>query len=345
MSKSFNIPDEIHVGFQERTDTYKDRLAFVTYKDTLGQLKSEKSWNNWRDNTIDPLITVNEPREGFILNRNGGGSWGHFDRAEFVRVYDPLGFEIEITIDNLMKIILHNGISKGNGIEGKLVYAWEQGKRKLSLLPETCEEYSNYLKSKVDTSNAVPYKKGDLKEGFKYLFKNGKCLTYLGKHTLNVETYYNTSGHLFTNGTKYCVLTTIASITHTIGEDENYNTLIQHYSESILCLGVRGTYSFEEEVDIINDIVNNCNGFMKIDNKIYYYYYWSSYIFDKEKNIFVKISDQAQEKLKRKLKGKSGVKIKAYFTFTNGVVEDMIYGPNDPGSTYISELLTDLKKI
>ena len=68
----------------------------VTYKDTLGQLKSEKSWNDWRNNSIDPLVTVNEPREGFILNRNGGGSWGHFDRAEFVRVYDPLGFEILI---------------------------------------------------------------------------------------------------------------------------------------------------------------------------------------------------------------------------------------------------------
>jgi len=334
---SFNIPDEIHVGFQERGDTYKDRLAFVTYKDTLGELKSEKSWNGWRDNSIDPQVSINEPREGFILNRNGGGSWGHFDRAEFVRVYDPLGFEIEISIDNLMKIILHNGISKGNGIEGKLVYAWEQGKRKLSLLPETCEEYSNYLKSKVDTSNAVPYKKGDLKEGFSYLFKNGKCLTYLGKHTLNVKKYNNISGHLFTNGTRYCILTTLGSITHTVGEDKNYNLLIQHYSESILCLGLAGTYSFISENQQIR-AKNAYYEFAKIDNDYFYFGYN-----DVEKFVdgeFEKISDDEKNEISKK----PAYKVKVTYTFTDGSSEN-VWSKDYIGHSRISELLTELKKI
>lgn len=335
---SFNIPEEIHVGFQQRGDTYKDRLAFVTYKDTLGQLKSEKSWNGWRDEQIDPQVSANEPREGFILNRNGGGSWGHFDRAEFVRVYDPLGFEIEISIDNLMKIILHNGISKGNGIEGKLVYAWEQGKRKLSLLPETCEEYVNYVKSKVDISNIIPFKKGDLKEGFKYLFKNGKCLTYLGKHTLNVETYYNTSGHLFTNGTRYCVLTTLGSITHTVGEDENYNLLIQQYSESLLCLGFTGgTYSFETENELI-DIKNRQYCFVKIDNDYYHLYYNEDKKFVDGQ--FIKLSDNERTEIRKKY----GYKVEATFIFLDGSSEN-VWTPDRVGNKRLHELLTDLKNI
>lgn len=337
MTKSFNIPDEIHIGFQERTDTYKDRLGFVTYKDTLGQLKSEKSWNDWRNNSIDPLVTVNEPREGFILNRNGGGSWGHFDRAEFVRVYDPLGFEIEISIDNLMKIILHNGISKGNGIEGKLVYAWEQGKRKLSLLPETCEEYSNSAKSKVDTSDAVLYKKGDLKEGFKYLFKNGKCLTYLGKHTLNVKQYgKEISGHLFTNGTKYCVLTSLGSITHTVGKDENYNTLIQQYSESLLSLGLAGTYSFTTETEL-KEIKNAYYEFVKIDDDYYYIGYNCEKFVDGE---FIRISDNEKKQINKK----QGYKVNAIYTFIDGSTEKL-WQTEYIGNSRISELLISLKNI
>jgi hypothetical protein len=108
MKNSMYIPKTIKVGYQKRTDTYSGKLGYVVYVDEKGKLRKEKSWNSWRDHKIDHSDLDNKPIEGFVLNRDVGGvrrSYGWNSRIEKVRVYDPRGFEFEISIPNLLFIL------------------------------------------------------------------------------------------------------------------------------------------------------------------------------------------------------------------------------------------------
>jgi hypothetical protein len=189
MNVKFTIPPNINVGYNERSDTYTAKLGFVTYKDELKkELRFINSWQNWRDKDIKPDEFINEPTHGFVLNKfDNGRGWGHYDRAEFVRVYDPRGFEIEIGIDNLLQIIQHNGISKGNLIEGELVYGWAPSAKKLSLIPVTSQDYKNFKKLEQDLNSFTKQEfkgKKDLEIGFKYLLKNNIIVTYIGNESI-----------------------------------------------------------------------------------------------------------------------------------------------------------------
>lgn len=103
--ESFFIPSKIKIGFQKRSDTYTGKLAYIIYYDNLGVLRKEKSWEGWRDKKITPQEIENVPTEGFMLNRQAGGcksDWNY--RQAYCRIWDPRGFEFEITIDNLLWI-------------------------------------------------------------------------------------------------------------------------------------------------------------------------------------------------------------------------------------------------
>jgi len=138
------IPEKLKVGFKLREDTYSAKLAYIIYWDAKGTLRKENSWNSWRDDKIPSEEFKNEPTEGFVLNRNGGGGWGSNSRNEFIRVYDPRGFEIEISLANLLFILQETNSIKGKGLEGEFVYCWEGPT--LILLPVGCQEYSKISK-------------------------------------------------------------------------------------------------------------------------------------------------------------------------------------------------------
>lgn len=320
----FNIPETVNIGYQERKDTYTDRLAFITYKDTLGNLKSENSWNKWRDNDIEPDVISNIPRTGFVLNKNGGGDgWGYYDRAEFVRVYDPHGFEIEISIDNLLKIITYNGISKGNGIEGELVYAWEKNKRKLSLLPVTSEEYIHITKNKVDLSNITIFKKKEIKVGNTYLFKDTMVLTYLGKH--NVFTGYDKKDlFIFVNNDgKYQLSLNLNRITHLVSENKNIDTLLDNFNKSVFITGLQGTYTFTDSIEN-KSIRTEYSGFYKINNDICFLYMYHKNKYHKFiNNEFIEVEvDNIDDILNLEM-----YKQDVTFTFLDGYITNDIYSP------------------
>jgi len=201
MNEQLFIPEKIKVGYQERADTYTKKLGYVIYYDNKGVLRKEKSWRGWIDKGSDgkewkngqyvinpdkirgPLDTddfSNEPIEGFVINRGGGGvreSWGWNTRHEFVRVFDPRGFEFEISIANLLYILQESNSIKGKGLEGEFVYAWAGPT--LCLLPvnsaeyKKCEVYTKLQDGKVGTK--------DLVAGCIYETKKQEKLIYMGK--------------------------------------------------------------------------------------------------------------------------------------------------------------------
>src|SRR6185437_15163264 len=142
---NFFIPKKINVGFQERGGTYTGKLAYIIYFDEKGKLRKETSWNGWRDKKIDNEIYDNEPTSGFVLNKKAGGydtGWNH--RQTYVRVYDPRGFEFEITVPNLLYILENATSTKGKGLEGDFVYGWDG--KDLVLIPCDSPDWKELVK-------------------------------------------------------------------------------------------------------------------------------------------------------------------------------------------------------
>jgi hypothetical protein len=145
LNSTIFIPKTIKVGYQERSDTYTGQLAYVIYYDQKNKLRKETSWNNWRDDKIEPQEFSNEPTSGFVLNKKVGdyvSDWNH--RQAYVRVYDPRNFEFEITIENLLYILENASSIKGKGLEGDFVYGWNG--KDILLMPVESPDYIELAK-------------------------------------------------------------------------------------------------------------------------------------------------------------------------------------------------------
>ena len=179
MSSVF-IPKKIKVGFQKRTDTYTQKLAYVIYYDQKNKLRKEASWEGWRDKNIDPEDYDNEPTSGFVLNKKVGGYQYHYDmRQTYVRVFDPRGFEFEITIPNLLYILENTSAIKGKGLEGDFVYGWDG--KDLLLIPTSAPEYQEMQKMATTLYEGESIKAKDLVVGYTYGTANGAAFVYMGK--------------------------------------------------------------------------------------------------------------------------------------------------------------------
>ena len=187
----YNVPPKIAVGFNNRADTYTGKLGFVVRVSENDKINSEKSWNGWRDKKIDPMMLDNEPTEGFVLNKGVGGvrgSWSSWNpRNEYIRVYDPRGFEFEISVPNLLLILQECSSIKGKGLEGKFVYAWS-GSSKVMLLPVDSQEYKKSCD--LATLKAKRVNKKEMGPGCTYLTQESDQVIYLGRFEW-VEFGYN----------------------------------------------------------------------------------------------------------------------------------------------------------
>ena len=176
-NERLNIPQTLKVGFQNRSDTYSGKLAYVTYINKKNEIAKQTSWDGWRSKDIDVETYENKPIEGFVLNRRAGGyksGWNF--RQTYCRVYDPRGFEVEISMENLLYILQECTSTKGKGLEGTFVYAWEGPT--LILLPAESEDYkaSTELQNKQEKITIK-----DLKVGASYKGKEKDYLIYIGK--------------------------------------------------------------------------------------------------------------------------------------------------------------------
>lgn len=191
------LPQDINVGYQNRKDTYSGKLAYVTYFDSDKKLRKEKSWESWRDSKIPNTIIENEPTSGFVLNKQVGGYSGYWydNRQAYVRVYDPRGFEFEITPQNLMYILENSNSYKGKGLEGEFVYGWSGSE--LVLIPLSDPKFSEYKDYSDSLFNKEHIKAKDLKIGFEYKLKNGSSGVYMGKYYVNSQWSQRTTSEQF----------------------------------------------------------------------------------------------------------------------------------------------------
>ena len=176
------LPKNIKVGFQNRNDTYTKQLAYIIYFDQKGKLRKEASWESWRSKNIEAMELENIPTEGFVLNKKVGGTtsgWNY--RQSYVRVYDPRGFEFEITIPNLLYILENTSSIKGKGLEGEFVYGWD--KQDLILIPTSSPDYKELNNFKDNLFNSEKFKLKDMIAGSTYLTKKNQEVVYLGRYS------------------------------------------------------------------------------------------------------------------------------------------------------------------
>jgi hypothetical protein len=214
MKSTIFIPKKIKVGFNLRSDTYTGKLGYVIYHD--GKVwRKETSWESWRQKEgekrfshyekkedgkddynkrvdvvlgpeINPLEFDNIALEGFVLNKKVGGYKSDWNfRQAYCRVYDPRGFEFEITIPNLLYILENANSIKGKGLEGKFIYGWDA--KDLVLLPEEAPEYKEMVE--FTETLALKVSKKDLKVGGIYITASGDKVTYLTE-----SLYYDYNG-------------------------------------------------------------------------------------------------------------------------------------------------------
>lgn len=147
------------------------------------KLRKQTSWDSWRDQNIEPDDFDNEPTEGFVLNKHAGGvgnSYSHWDvRKSYIRVYDPRGFEFEITVSNLLYILENTSSIKGKGLEGRFVYGWDG--KELVLIPVDTPEYQDMKNISTLINNSTYIKSKDLILGATYIDKNNEQYIYMGR--------------------------------------------------------------------------------------------------------------------------------------------------------------------
>lgn len=175
------IPKELRVGFQERQDTFTKKLGYVTYIDEKGKLRQENSWRGWCDESIPVLEVANNPKSGFVMNK-GITRWGHWSSSgrDKIRIWDPDGFEIEISVDNLIELQSFYDVSKRE-ILGECVYAWE-GKG-VVLLPTVSPEFQEIWNVSRKQGNKIGIR--GLVEGGIYEARDSNTqFMYIGKRAL-----------------------------------------------------------------------------------------------------------------------------------------------------------------
>ena len=224
MKTNIFIPKKIKVGFQTRNDTYTKKLAYVIYYDQSNKLRKEKSWEGWRDVNIDPEDYDNEPISGFVLNKKvGGAEESYYDvRKTYVRVFDPRGFEFEITVPNLLYILENTSSIKGKGLDGDFVYGWDG--KELVLIPVDSPDYRDISAYNKIIHNNETIKAKDLIVGATYLTKDNQEKIYVGKFD-----YYSYGYRWLENGEyKYSKRHSDIPVERDLGYHGRYSSQISH---------------------------------------------------------------------------------------------------------------------
>jgi len=343
------IPTTLKVGYQKRSDTYTDKLAYVIYYDEKGKLRKEPSWQGWRNKDLGDDEFQNVPTSGFILNRNGGGTRDYYywnARAEFVRVWDPRGFEFEISIPNLLFILSHVGCTPGKGLEGEFVYGWNGAD--LVLLSVTSEDYKKSVE--FTTKQSVKIDRKTMVVGGMYTYKkdkNANPLIYMGRISFtNInygdidmsvkDVFYNTVDKKFES--KNGIADVGSCISDIISDD--YADIAVKYTESIHSAIVENPdYKIVDHLYTCSNSERNSNKvwFVKkgmyegINNDIMfeYYSYGSRYIeitsASKIDGQFKSLSKVEKEILKELLRNN---KMKAHLGTFNIVIDKKKYDFN-----------------
>lgn len=182
---SVTIPEKVYVGFQGRRGQDEVPLGFMTpYTDDEAGKKRQATVDQWAggrgygaNKTFNSVIIDNEPMYGFRLGRAIRRS-GHFGSgASYVRIEDPRGFELEISIENLVAVLEDVAMERCEFV-GALIWGRVAGSQKNLLMAVDSDLYRGAVKTKAAVAQALPCK--DFSIGDKIEAVTGETGIYMG---------------------------------------------------------------------------------------------------------------------------------------------------------------------
>lgn len=287
MKTKLYIPSIINVGYQERENTYTGKLAYIVYTDEKGVIRKETSWKGWCKHFLGEF--KNTPTSGFVLNKGVGGqreSYGWNTRNEYIRVYDPRGWEFEISVANLLFILQECTSTKGKGLEGEFVYSWDG--KELVLIPTSCEDYKECLTFTENKSKKVS--KADVRVGNWCTFKDGEKKIYLGRHKCKDGMFDKFEfKHVYLDPErKYCPYSYEKGFTKiaVVGDqDENFAQYVEDFVTGEHCVEIVGIRWEDVQNCKLEDIPYNSKYIRDGERVLYVYpversYYWGDNCLD-----------------------------------------------------------------
>jgi hypothetical protein len=182
MLSTIKIPEKVYVGFQGRRSEDEVPLGFMTpyTTDKAGQ-KRRDTVDNWakgygRDKTFNSVMLDNKPMIGFKIGRDirRSGGWNG-SGASYVRVADPRGFELEITIENLVMCMGSNLIDDGEILQECV---WGRDGNRNILLPTNSEPFKDSIQTKAKLDTVISLRQ--VKPGDEVALVTGETGIYMG---------------------------------------------------------------------------------------------------------------------------------------------------------------------
>ena len=204
---TIKIPEKVYVGFQGRRYQDEVPLGFMTpYTTDKAGEKRRATVDNWAagrgfgsNKTFNSVILENKPMIGFKIGRaiRRSGGWNS-SGASFIRIEDPRGFELEITIENLAMCMNGNIIEDGELVQECV---WGRDGNKNILLPINSDPYKDSVTTKSAIDSAISLR--NVKPGDKIKLITGEEGIYLGGlYPLCVD-YYASTKDVTASGKRY----------------------------------------------------------------------------------------------------------------------------------------------
>jgi len=169
------IPNKWYCGFKSNGSEVPLGFIIPDIDDDKG-IKNRAKVDAWRSKSINAVSFDNTPVMGFKVARSiTRGGWR--STTEILRVEDPRGFELEITVANFIMLMSNNMIDNGE-IMAECVWARE-GER-IRLLAVNSEPYLEAMENTNRFSKKCVIE--DIKLGQKVLMMDGSSGRYLGQY-------------------------------------------------------------------------------------------------------------------------------------------------------------------
>jgi hypothetical protein len=195
---TIRIPEKVYVGFQGRRSQDEVPLGFMTpwSDDKAGQKRRDtvdswaKGYYGGSEKTFNSVMLENKPMIGFKVGRSirRHGGWNG-SGASYIRVEDPRGFELEITIENLVMCMSENLLQDGEIITECV---WGRDGNRNILLPTNSEPYRASLATVEKLNNKVSLR--DVKPGDEIELMDGTTGIYYGPMYGIQKERYNFNG-------------------------------------------------------------------------------------------------------------------------------------------------------
>lgn len=180
---TIKVPEKVYIGFQGRRTQDDVPLGFMTPygEDQAGQ-KRMATVDGWArgyygstNKAFNSVTLDNKPMIGFKIGR-AVRRYGRFSgNSSKIRVEDPRGFELEISIENMLMLMNSNIIE-----DGELVAecVWGRDGNANVLLPLNSEPYAHYLQTQQKKAAVIGLK--NVKVGDSIELLTGEKGVYLG---------------------------------------------------------------------------------------------------------------------------------------------------------------------